>query len=45
LRLPPNRVAIPHLLHGNGVRKLLYKFEGDPTVGSKVTALSTGTLV
>jgi hypothetical protein len=26
----------------NGFRKLLEKFEGDPTVGSKVMALSNG---
>jgi len=41
-RPPPQLVAIPHLLQRKQRPKLFYNFEVDPTVGSKVRALSKG---
>jgi hypothetical protein len=35
-----HRESVPHPLHGKGHQKLQYKFDCDPTVGSKVMALS-----
>jgi hypothetical protein len=39
-RPPPHRVAIPHVLQGKQLPETPLKFEGDPTVGSKVMPLS-----
>jgi hypothetical protein len=44
-RPSPHRVANPHLMQGKRRPKLLYKFEGNPTVGSKLRPFRTGTLV
>jgi hypothetical protein len=38
-RLALHRVAIPCYQKENSLRKLMLKFEHDPTVGSKVRAL------